>query len=368
MKDAEPVVRQVTIREQEVRVPGERIPGIRRIAVVQNGDLDDLVFSLPAIHALREAYPEAWLGVLVRRKLVSLARMTPVIQEVLTGEPGIQELEAAIRAFAPDLMVSLSRGSKAAAVGWRLKVPHRIGTGFRLFSSRFTREVDERSRGGDLHEVDYALSFAHRAGASAGSVRFGIQVPAPAMEGVRNWLNLRKLPDRTVVIHPGEGRHQPAWPAVHFIRLATLMEAEGRRVVFSLDTESRSFLEALEEEPLLLQRLPRFHGNLESRAALFRTASIVIGNGSGSAHLAAALGVPTLTFHPPWRPAGVDRRGPYGRNGWALEVHCPAARRWSGRKRTRLGSSLMEIITPADAHRCAVAILEGEDPSAALNG
>jgi ADP-heptose:LPS heptosyltransferase len=366
--DADPVVRQIRIRDQEVRLPGEPIPGVRRIVVVQTGALEDLIFSLPAIHAIRDAYPHAWLAVLVRSSVSPLAGLVPVIQEVLIAEPGAHDLETTIREFSADLLISLSRGSRTAVAGWRVKVPHRIGTGFRMFSSRFTRQVKERRRNGTLHEVDYGLSFAHRAGATAGPPRFGIRVPAQARIGVLNWLELQGLPDKVIVIHPGEGRLGPSWPAVHFIQLATLLEAEGRRIVFSTGGDGDRFLHALSDEHTFLQRLPRFAGDLVARIALFSQASIVVGNGSGAVHLAAALGVPTLTFHPPWRSSGVDRFGPYGKNGWALEAASQRAQGWSGRQRLRSGSRLMAMVTPADARKCVVAILEGADPAAALAG
>jgi hypothetical protein len=212
--DADPVVRQIRIRDQEVRLPGEPIPGVRRIVLVQNGTLEDLIFSLPAIHAVRDAYPHAWLAVLVRKSTAPLVRLVPVIQEILIAGPGTHELEASIRSFNADLLISLSRGSGVAMAGWRVKVPHRIGTGFRVFSSRFTRQVKERRRNGTLHEVDYGLSFAHRVGATAGPPQFGIHVPEKAKVGVRHWLELQGLPDKVIVIHPADSMNVSAFNAL----------------------------------------------------------------------------------------------------------------------------------------------------------
>ncbi len=39
----------------------DRVPDVRRIAVLRANGLGDLVFSLPALAALRGAYPEAAL-------------------------------------------------------------------------------------------------------------------------------------------------------------------------------------------------------------------------------------------------------------------------------------------------------------------
>ncbi|HWC26403.1 MAG TPA: hypothetical protein VG474_07465, partial [Solirubrobacteraceae bacterium] len=43
---------------------GDRVPGVRRIAVLRANGLGDVVFTLPALDALRAAYPEAEITLL----------------------------------------------------------------------------------------------------------------------------------------------------------------------------------------------------------------------------------------------------------------------------------------------------------------
>lgn len=362
MLDGTPALRQVERKDGEVRAAGKPLPGIRRIVLVRDDNLEDLVCSLPAIAAVRDAYPGAWLGLMVRRAVAPLARMIPDVDQVLAPGLTVARLEQAFRGFRPDLMISLSRSSKVAWAAWKAGVPNRIGTGFRLYSPLFTRRVEERRRSGSLHEVDYALSFAHRAGAPASPARFRLDIPHHAMVGIGNWLELQRVRQPFVVIHPGRGAGCPSWPAVHFVQLATLLEADSIPVVFSMGENDRPFVAALEDDHPFLRRLPRFHGDVVSRAALFRKAGIVVGNGTGAVQLATALGLPSLALHPPWRTCSYLRRGPYTDNGWALVVESDQAKLWSPRRRQTLGTQLMSAITPADARRCVVAMLAGRNP------
>ncbi len=362
MLDGTAAVRQVDRKDGEIRVAGKQIPGVRRIVLVRDGRIEDFVGSLPAIAAVRETYPGAWLAVLVRPAVVPLARMTPDIDEVLAPKPSVEGMEQAFRQFRPDLLISLSRNSRAAWSAWRAKVPHRIGTGFRLYSTLFTGQVDERRRAGSRHEVEYALSFAHRVGAPAAPARFRLTIPPQARDGMANWLDLHRIRQPFVVIHPGAGEACPSWPAEHFVQLATLLEAESTQVVFSMGSGDRRFVETLEDDHLFLRRLPRFAGDVESRAALFALSSVTVGNGASAVHLASALGVPTLTLHPPWRHCGYLRRGPYAANGWALVAESELAKGWSPRRRQILGPQLLSAITPADARRCVVAMMDGRAP------
>jgi ADP-heptose:LPS heptosyltransferase len=299
---------------------------------------------------------------MVHRATVPLARMAPELDEVLAPGLTVDGMEEAFHRFRPDLMISLSRNSRVAWAAWRAKIPHRIGTGFRLYSQLFTGRVEERRRAGGHHEVDYALSFAHRVGAPASPARFRLTIPQEARDGIRNWLELHRVRQPFVVIHPGSGDRCPSWPAVHFVQLATLLEAESIQVVFSMSAGDPRFLEALEDDHPFLRRLPRFEGDDESRAALFSLSSVTVGNGASSVHLASALGVPVLTLHPPWRSCDYRRRGPYAANGWALAAESEEAKGWSPRRRQALGPKLMAAITPADARRCVVAIMAGREP------
>ncbi len=368
MLDGIPTVRQVERKDGEIRVAGESIPGIRRIVLVRDDNLEDFVSSLPAIAAVRQAYASAWLGVLVRREMAPLARMAPDIDEVLAPGLTVGGMEQAFRKFQPDLMISLSRSSKVAWAAWKADVPYRIGTGFRWSYSRlFTGRVDEHRRTGGCHEVDYALSFAHRVGAPAAPARFRLAIPQDIREGIDNWLELHRVRQPFVVIHPGAGKTCTSWPAVHFVQLATLLEAEETRVVFSMGENDGRFIEELDDDHPFLRRLPRFQGGVESRAALFSRSAVTVGNGSSAVHLASALGVPALTLHPPWRSCGYRHRGPYAANGWALVAENDEAAGWSSRKRKALGPKLMATITPADARRCVVAMMEGREPELTIS-
>src|SRR5690606_29058890 len=63
---------------EPARAADGRLQGIRRIAVLRAGGLGDLVFALPALQALREAYRNASITLLTG----------PAQAELLEGRPG----------------------------------------------------------------------------------------------------------------------------------------------------------------------------------------------------------------------------------------------------------------------------------------
>lgn len=358
-----PRLEQVLRRAEAVRTGGEPWSDVRRILVVRHDRLGDVVLTIPAVAALRVAYPRAWIGFFVRPRLAPLARMVEGVDEVVE-DPGSRKARvASLRAFKPDLAVCVSPGGAMPVTAAIAGVRHRVGSGFRLYSPLFERTVDERRRTAGRHEVEYALSYAHRSGAPASEARFPLRIPDEAVESRERWLESQRLEPPYVVIHPGTGGSCPAWPLGHFLRLAALLRAEDRRVVVSIGPGDEAVAHGLDDAEPAVRRLPRFSGGLPALAACLSGASLVVSNSTGPLHLAAAVGAPALAFHAPWPSCGVSRWGPYAENGWGLVAGLDTTDgTWSRSERRRKGGDLMATISPAAALTCALALLESRPP------
>jgi len=164
-----------------------------------------------------------------------------------------------------------------------------------------------------------------------------------------------------VVMHAGHGGSSPAWPLGHFLRLAALLEAEGLPVVLSLGPADRGVWTALDRAELSIRRLPRLTAELPVLAGLLQQAAVLVGNTSGPVHLAAALGTPTLAFHPPGPLYGPQRCGPYAANGWALVADAEPSRGWLRSSRS-VARSQLEGISPAAALACVLDLADGRPP------
>lgn len=318
--------------------------GVRKLLVVRDDRLGDLVLTLPAIDRLRAAYPHVVLGLLVQPTLAPLASLfTPVDEVIETGDTA-----AAIRAFAPDAAVCISRRPAAAWALYGSGVRRVTGTGRRAFSFLFDRRVTGSRRGAIRHELEHAIDLAACAGAVPGPVRFPIEVPAEAQARVARWLAANAIAADPLVLHPGTAGSCPGWPAERWCRLAVELRQTNHPVVVTEGPADR-----LAMQPFADTNLPRLALGLPELAALFQRARLVVSNSTGPIHLANALGRPALAIHAPWRSCGVERWGPYGAGGWALVVGHPDARRWSRRRRRRLAHDLMDRL-PVDTVQEAV--------------
>jgi ADP-heptose:LPS heptosyltransferase len=358
-----PFLAQVERRAAEVRAPGSPLPGVRRVVVVRSDRLGDLVLTLPAVDALRRAYPAARLALMVRPHLAALARRVEGVEQVLEAEPGLLRRARRLRAYDADLAVCISREPETALAAALAGVRQRVGSAYRLYSPLCHRRVQEHRRTGDRHEVEYALAFAHRAGAVAGPARFPIRPSAEAERSVRRWIEVHRVRDRFVLLHPGSGGSCPAWPVERYVELASTLVAHGAGVVVSIGPADGSIGTSLRSGPREVRALPQFTGGLDELAALCLRAGVVASNSTGPLHLAAALGAKTLGFYPPWTSCGYRRWGPYAADGWALVAHSEEALAWTRPLRARHGRALMRALGADTAAACILELLAGRPPA-----
>lgn len=128
-------------------------------------------------------------------------------------------------------------------------------------------------------------------------------LPADMRSLPRELVNSHRLPsDRLAVIHPGSGGRNKCWPLERFEALALRLRREGFHIVWSLgpvelDVWPHGTVERLQRDHTVLANQP-----LITLAGLLSQADILIGNDSGVAHLAAALGRPTVAIFGPSNP------------------------------------------------------------------
>lgn len=123
----------------------------------------------------------------------------------------------------------------------------------------------------------------------------------------RDWL--RAAEGKVALIQPGSGGKSKCWPLANFIELAGKLREAGVAADFLLgpvedDLWGEEKFSALTEDHHVVRGK-----TLAEAAALVSAADLFIGNDSGIGHLAAAVGIPTLSLFGPtdprvWRPLG----------------------------------------------------------------
>ena len=308
----------------------EAFSGVSRIAVLRGGGLGDLMFALPAVAALKAAYPDAsvtLLGTPVHAELLSQTVgpvdetvILPFSEGVRPGPEDDDELErffAGMRARNFDLAVQLHGGGRYSnPFLLRLGARHTVGTRT-ADAARLERTVPYLYY---QHEPLRALEVAGFAGAPPRELEARLQ----ALPEFRRQLEQELLGNggpghgnggpgnhRVLVIHPGATDERRRWPAERFAAVARKAADDGFRVYVVGDSSEKELAETVVELAAQPSGTAQ-SGTVQSQdvgpaveslagklslgelAALLAGSAVVVANDSGPRHLAQALGTPTV--------------------------------------------------------------------------
>lgn len=293
------------------------MPVPSKIAVLRASRLGDFICATPALRALSLALPHAEIVMITVPALQDLVIRSPYLDRYVpfAGFPGIAE-----QLFDARATVELLRAMQAERFDLAIQLQ---GTG--VYSNTFTRLLGARANAGFVraedpagqldsalvwpehgHEIDRLLALMRHLGVRPAG--HGLVFPLfPDDERAANDL-LAHLPRPLIGIHPGS--HDPArrWPREHFaaVTRCLLRRHGGVALVFGNDDEVHAAQQLAEDIG------PGAHSlagrtSLPILGALISRLSLLLSNDSGLAHMAYALGTPTVAIY---RSGGTLRYGP----------------------------------------------------------
>lgn len=301
------------------------------ILIVKMSALGDVVHTMPALTALRRAYPSAYISWVVEPAAAPLILGHPALDRVLVWPrhdfAGALRSGRLIRAlgmvyrFIRELrsvrynMVFDFQGLlKSSAWVVAAKGDRKIGFGRGMHRSEGSYLfLNERVRAVsmEIHALDRGLMLLEAAGIPPASLVYDLPVTTEARRRARHIL-------QEAGIHPGEPyvaiHPMPRWPTKQWFpdRFAAVADAlleQGFKVVF---TGAWDDAHCLDEIFISLRREPvRLDGKLDlkSLSAVFEQARLLVSTDTGPMHIAAAMDTPVVAVFGPTAP---NRTGPYG--------------------------------------------------------
>ncbi len=277
------------------------VDGVERIAVLRANALGDYVVAVPALDALRRAYPGAAITLLAnawhadfltgRPGPVDDVVVLPPITGLTTPEPGHAAPDAFYAGLAErrfDLAVQIHGGGRHSNPFVR-RLGARVTAGLRA------PDAEPLDRWAPYayfqHETLRFLEVAALVGAATDRVEPRIAVTDADRAELA--ATLGEPPPGLVALHPGATDPRRRWPAANFAAVADRL---GRPVVVTgTPAEEDLVMEtvAAARDPAT----PVLNLGLGGLAALYERCSVVVSNDTGSRHLAAAVGTPTVGIY-----------------------------------------------------------------------
>ena len=288
---------------------------INTIMIARTDELGDVILTLPLARAIKERRPDLELSFLVRPYISHLVDRIPEIDRTVTL-PANGKIRSILKERRPDAIIFAHADPKLAMQAARSKIDVRIGPGYRLFSSLFTRWVyDRRSRFGS-HEAEFELNMLE----PLFDGPFDLQMPElPVMEEAAEEARAHRakvgIGDTYVIVHPIGRPDIPGYPLSRWAEVGRAL-LDGRDdislVITSGNGERDRATELLNsiDRPDRTAIIDTLSPNGVSE--LLRDAACFVSSASDGAHLAALVRTPVVALYPGAPPNWPQRRRPLG--------------------------------------------------------
>ena len=279
------------------------------ILIVRLGALGDVVHAIPAVAALRAAFPSARIDWLVEAKHRAVVDLVTVVDDVIVLErstlAGWIGVVRTLRRTTYDVAIDFQGLLKSAVLARASGAARVVGFSMWHLREKTARPFySEASEAGGGHVITRNLRLLRVLGVEDEQIRFPIRdVPSPALQELR-----ARVPGRFALVNPGAAWPNKRWPSGRFGELAAFLYEECGLTPVVLwgpgeDTLANDVLAAASAHAVLAPRT-----SIPDVVALARAASLVVSGDTGPLHLATAVGAPTVGIFGPTDPA---RNGPY---------------------------------------------------------
>lgn len=349
---------------------GARVEGVRKIAVLRPNAVGDFVFALPALHALRHAYPEAelvllgkpWHAEFLRNRPGPVDRVVVVPPLPGIGAPpeappdpaGTQRFVQQMRAERFDIAAQMYGGGRHSN---RLVM-------------RFGARLAIGAKADDARPLDrwvrYSEPSNRRLGLLEVAALAGARPVMPERELVVTDLDRREaaavLPrspgERLALLQPGSTDPRRCWPAERFAFVGDALARAGATVAVNGSAAEvrlvRAVVQAMQAPAVDLSGKLTLGG----LCGLIERALLVVSNDTGPLHLALAAGTPGVGIF--WLTNLIDgtplRQGML-RTALSLRIHCPVCGAENVRTRCPHDASFVADVPALEVTELALSLL-----------
>lgn len=302
-------------------------PAPQHVLVKEVNWLGDLVMSLPALKAVRRAFPSARLSVLIKAELASFFDGAGWIDEVipyrvgrsLGGLADRRHVVAEIRSRRFDLAILFPRSFESAFWTTLARVPRRVGFAADGRGLMLTHKTARPATLLRSHQVfDYLYLLRTTLGIQGDRTDIAPDVLDAHRAAMRDWLRGARRRGGPLIALAVAAAYGPAkeWPVARYAALIDrLAERHGAECVLVGAPAERARCAMVASASTHSAVIAAGQTSIGQAVALLSLCNGFAGNDSGSMHVAAALGIPTVGIFTSTNP---QRTGPLGPRAQAL--------------------------------------------------
>ena len=287
---------------------------VRKVLLVRLRSIGDTVLATPSLVALKRFLPNVTVDILVEDWVAPLLNNHPHVDNVIVLERGGFMTRARVarelRAANYDVVYNLHGGTTATFLTRATGARHRIG-----FETYQYAQLHNHQAPSPLllwgqqktHSVEQQLALLGWTGVPVTDrPRTQLGISTEAADKVNKALAEAGLSDRKIaLIHPAAAFATKQWATENFARVTEFLAERGLAPVAIVAPNEKALLEKLRAEAAV--NITIFDLSLPEVTALAARSQLFVGNDSGIAHIAAAVGTPAVVIFGSsniahWRP------------------------------------------------------------------
>jgi lipopolysaccharide heptosyltransferase II len=295
-----------------------------KILLIRLRLIGDVVFTTPAVAALRARFPAAHLSYLVEPAAEPVVRHNPHLNDLIVAErpKGLRRaaydlrLALRLRRARFDLVIDFHGGPRSVWLTWATGAERRIGYRLPGRAWAYTEHLPwSRALVPPRHSVLNQWDLLAPLGIPVprpGEAPVEMPESAQAATTVHERLKAAGVGDglQVVVMHVSAGNPFRRWPSEHFARVAAGLAgaAPSRRIIITSGPSESGAADAIagaaqQSAGLAAGRIVRCgEFDLSELRALVARAALFIGGDSGPLHIAATTEVPVVALFGPTLP------------------------------------------------------------------
>lgn len=326
----------------------------KNILIVRTDRLGDIVLTTPAIKALREAYPQARITLLVSPSTLEVIKDNPYLDEIRVDDRqgkhkglfGFCKLIGELRSRKFDLVIVYHTKKRTNLFCFLAGIPYRIGYKNNKFGSLLNWPLKDERHLGNKHESEYCLDVLRAMGIEIKTKEFYVSLDPKSEAWVDEFCRRNNLNQgqRFIAIHIGSSDPARRWPTYRYAELIDKLAADpiNRFVIVgdpSLAADGNDIIKR--SKTSIISTIGQT--NLSQLVSLINRCDLLISNDSGPVHLASGLYRPVVSIFTRNQP-GINptRWGPLGPKTAVVAV--PEDSSISFAKSRKMDTQFLELI------------------------
>jgi len=307
---------------------------VKNILIVRTDRIGDVVLTTPSIKAVREAYPNARICVLISSYTVDLIKGNPNIDEIIIDDKygrhkgifGFFKLVSTIRKEKFDLAIIYHTKKRTNALCFLSGIPMRLGYKNNKFGFLLTHPVYDNRVHGIKHEAEYCLDLLKKIDIKFnGEIKLELPILAHAVDWLKQFLSSSNISnkDLLIVVHPGASDPSKQWPEELFVKIINKLSRKYQSSKFvvigakNLKNIAKNLCSYTNTNVINLCGMT----TVAELVSLLNRADLLISNDSGPVHIAAAMNTPVVSIFTRNQPGiNPERWRPLGPNSTFVSV------------------------------------------------